>query len=171
MRYLFQNTGYSVLLLIVLFVNCKTTNKELKLEKIIFHTTGCFGNCNTYHLEIDSNRQTKLFVQEKYKKNADVFTLDFDSSQMGYFKGKISDSSFVKIKKAVEEARIDSLEFPDILCCDGQRITIIAYYNNKRKYLKSMIPPEKSQPLINALFEVCGNNRLPRTTDSFAIEE
>lgn len=163
---------FVVVLMLSLVISCKTTNKEIKFDKIIFHSSACFGMCNTYHLEIDSTKKVFLFVQEKYNNDAEPFiSYNLEDSSMGYFKGMMDDCTFLKITKAFQKVGIDSLEFPEVLCCDGQVITIIAYYNGKRKYLKSMIPPEKSYQLINVLMRFCNHHSLPRTKDTFKIEE
>ena len=42
---------------ILLLSGCYRKGKPIKFEKIIFHTSMCFGDCPIYHLEVDSNKK------------------------------------------------------------------------------------------------------------------
>lgn len=69
-------------------------DKTLEFEKLIFHTTYCHGSCPTYHLEIDSNKNVRLFSQEVLKKY-----LVLDTSKMGFFIGNISSLQYAELVK------------------------------------------------------------------------
>ena len=163
---------YLFLLPIFFLVSCKSKPEKSKLEKIIFHTSECFGSCSQYHLEIDSNKNLKLYaeiVYVGYEKNKS-WPSQLDKSKMGYFKGIVSDTSFNKITEAIQKIGIDSLKFDGGDCCDGSLITIIIYFDKKYKYLQSMFPPQKAENLIMSLWDVCINSKLERTNTAFEIE-
>lgn len=162
------------LTILTLALGCGQTDKKQKekthsFEKIIFHTTGCFGTCPTYHLQLDSNKKIKLFAERVYKNDKD-FSFDLDTAKTGYFNGVASDSTFTLLDNELKSIGLDTLEFDGASCCDGSLITIIVYYDGKRKYLKSMFPPDKASKLIGILYDICEKSTLTRTTQKFEIE-
>jgi hypothetical protein len=148
---------------------CRTNEKSSSFEKIIYNTSHCFGSCPVYHLEIDNQRDIKLFAEVVYKKGLPLVSQE-DTTKMGYFKGTANDTTFSKLNKAILEIGIDTLTFDNTTCCDGSLKTIIVYYKGKRKYLKSMFPPEKADKLIEALDEICRTSNLERTDKKFKLE-
>lgn len=134
-------------------------SKAFKFEKIIFHTTLCFGNCPTYHLQVDNDKKIKLYAEDVYKNDS---TIQRDKAKIGYFTGTVSNILFIKLTNALKKIGLDTLEFNGETCCDNSVITIIVYYNGKRKYLKSMFPPAKAHKLISTLYEICETSKLQR---------
>src|SRR5690606_25439844 len=58
-----------LLLLIFLLLNiygCDQNKTNFSFEKITLHTEMCLGTCPIYHLEINNDKQIKLFVEEFY---------------------------------------------------------------------------------------------------------
>ena len=147
---------------------CRKKNK-IRLEKIIYHTSPCFGNCPTYQLEIDSNKNARLFAERVYKKGPPL-KREEDLSRTGFFKGKLQDSIFNKVSNQLDAAEIDELEFDGVTCCDGSVRTLIVYYNGKKKVLESMFPPDEARNLLKSLDDICRNNSFPKTHGSFKIE-
>jgi hypothetical protein len=143
-------------------------DKSIKLEKIIFHTSSCFGTCPTYHLQIDSIKQAMLYAEEVFPDN---YEFKRDSSKMGYFTGTIADTTYNKLISLLETCNLSTLEFDGAQCCDGSVITIIVYYNGQRKYLQSMFPPAIADSLISYLYAICARTALQKTKDKFIIEE
>ena len=142
-------------------------DKDISFEKIIFHTSYCFGTCSTYHLEITSNRKTKLHAEQVYKKRSS----ETDKDKIGYFKGQINEKKYAKLINSLQTCNLNTLEFDGQLCCDGSVITIIVYFNRQRKYLKSMFPPVLANNLIEALYDICSEHELQRTDEKFVIEK
>jgi hypothetical protein len=89
---------------------------------------------------------------------------------MGYFTGKVPDTTFNKLKNAFQALGIDTLKFNEITCCDGSIKTIIVYYNGKRKVMMSMTPPKASNSLLGLLLTICEQNNLMRSDSTFKIE-
>jgi len=160
--------------LILLFLTSEAQkDKSFKFEKLIFHTTGCFGTCPTYNLEINKNKKVKLFTSQFYAElKKPLYIPTIDSSKMGYFRGSINATTYKNLIKILHASDIDSLSFDSsAMCCDGSVKTIIVYYNGKRKYLTSMFPPDKADNLINALYAICRDSNLKKTTKKFKIED
>ncbi len=44
------------------YPGCKRSGKPFKLEKIIFHSTGCLGTCSEYSVEIRSDKTIILYM-------------------------------------------------------------------------------------------------------------
>jgi hypothetical protein len=93
-----------------------------------------------------------------------------DSSKMGYFTGRVADTTFNKLKLAITTLGIDTVKFRPITCCDGALKTIIVYYDGKRKFLRSMFPPKTANNLIGLLQGICEQDNLQRTSSKFNIE-
>ncbi|MFI5137845.1 MAG: DUF6438 domain-containing protein [Sphingobacteriales bacterium] len=154
-----------VFILFTLF-SCKENNKP-RFDKIIFHTSLCFGSCPVYHLELDKNKKVKLFAELVYK-NGDW--AKYDTAKMGYFTGFASDTSFQRLSNIINNIGLDTIKYKAIACCDGAIKTIIMYQGSKRIYLKSMILPAKLNPLIDILHEICKTSALKRVHKRFKIE-
>jgi hypothetical protein len=147
----------------------KYLGKSFKLEKIIFHTSGCYGTCPTYHLQIDSNRKVKLFAETVYIEGSNFREHEIDKDKIGYFSGSISNTTYNKLIKQLQICNIDTLTFGGPDCCDLPIKTIIVYYNGKRRYLSAMFPPESAYDLISLLDNICENTKLIRSV-GFNIE-
>jgi hypothetical protein len=145
-------------------------DNTIQFEKIIFHTTFCYGSCPIYHLEIDSNKNCKLHRELVYKEGRARPYLK-DSAKIGYFYGNISDQIYEDLTKEIKTCNLKSLEFDDVQCCDGPIFTLIIFYNGKTKYLKSMTPPRTSINLINKLMETCDKVPLHSSCDTFKLIE
>lgn len=140
-------------------------------EKIIFHSTGCYGNCPVYHLELNGDKSFKLFAEKVYKKDAEPMSEDFDQSKTGYFTGQASDSSFQKLTSEIKAIGLDTLNFEGPKYEDGAQITIILYKDGKRKFMQSAHPNIKTRKLIATLYEICETSNAKRTESKFEIEK
>lgn len=159
------------LIVLISTTSCFKSDKSIAFEKIIFHTSMCFGTCPTYHLEVDEAKNMKLYSETVFSDKKGAFNYDLDQEKMGYFVGKVSDTTFIKLKNELNTIGLDSLNFDGSNCCDGSLKTIIIYYNGKRKYLKAMFPPEKADKLIYILKDICETPNLKRTNLKFDIED
>ena len=144
---------------------------SFKFEKIIFHTSTCLGLCPAYHLQINNDKQFKLFAETVFVEDSKPGEHKIDTNKIGYFTGTVSNSNYKKLIKQLQNCNLDTLTFEDVTCCDAPLITIIVYYNGKRKYLKSMFPPDITEDLIATLNNICENSELHRSQFKFTIEE
>ncbi|WP_443092815.1 DUF6438 domain-containing protein [Chryseolinea sp. T2] len=156
---------------ILIFDGCRRYEK-VKLDKIIFHTSRCFGSCPAYHSQIDSNRT--LLLHSEYVDNTPDINTDLnnpDTSRIGYFTGQVSDRQYKELVNELEDIGLDDLQFDGMDCCDASTKTIIVYYNGKRKFLKSMFPPREADKLISLLRSICESTNTQRTDKMFQIED
>jgi hypothetical protein len=141
---------------------------SIKFDKIIFHTTECFGTCPVYHLEVDKSKNVKLNSQIVYNP---ITGFQSDTASQGYFMGRLSDTTFEKLIKALGTCNLRTLKMKNALCCDGSIKTIIVYFNGQRKYFKTMFPPMIANEVVKTLFDICEKGGLKKTADKFKIEE
>ncbi len=158
------------LLILSTLKDCSQLEKTMQIEKIIFHTSGCFGTCPTYHLQIEDNKQFKLYAETVYKKDAQNFSRDFDSTRMGYCTGVADDSLFKTVNIELKSIGLDTINFNGMEYTDGPQITLIVYYDGKRKFLQSAFPTNKASRLIASLYKICETSKLKKTNEKFTIE-
>lgn len=162
------------LILILIFVltqfGCGKKANDIKFEKIIYHSSGCFGTCPTYHLEVLNDKNIKLYAETVYSGGRFTERME-DVEKMGYFVGELDNKTYEKLIKEINTIDIENLTFGEANCCDASLKTVIIYYNGKRKYLQSMFPPKNAQNLISILIEICKSSNLKRTSEKFNIED
>lgn len=143
-------------------------HSQSNLQKIIYHTTGCFGTCPAYSLEIGKDKSVKLVILRAFKKGEGMKQ---DSARIGSYTGKLTKDQYKELLGQIKAADIDHLRFPDVLCCDGPVVTLIVYNGKERRYLKSMTPPQEARSLLNYLFSLCENSRFKKTAKKLTIEQ
>lgn len=156
---------------VLLLLGCKRVD-DMKLEKIIFHTSGCFGHCPIFHSEIDSAKGFRLF-SEYVDETPDIHTELYsnpDSSRIGYFTGNVSDLLYKRLENELQIVGLGDLKFDGVDCCDGSVVTIIVYYNGKKKFFKSMFPPKEASKLVSILRQITESTTVERTSETFEIE-
>ena len=152
-------------------------DKSIKLEKVVFNSSGCYGACPIYHLEIDSNKLVKFEAVEVFDslhKNGYQSLMPGlynDTTKRGFFTGLLTDSVYNRLVFLLRTCNLNTLYFNEGDGFDGSIKTIIVYYNGQCKYLKEMIPPLISVDLINCLYSVCEKSNLKRVEEKFTIEE
>jgi hypothetical protein len=151
----------------MVLISCGQNHNKANFDKIVFHTSMCFGFCPVYHLEIDKDKKILLYSERVYKDNN---SFDLDSNKVGYFKGLVNDTTFEKLTNEIKAIGIDTIQFNGITCCDGSVKTIIFYNNGKRTFLQSMVPPKKVQKLISILYNICETSNVKQTDAKFVIE-
>ncbi|GAB3764826.1 DUF6438 domain-containing protein [Spirosoma pomorum] len=142
-----------------------SVDTTLHFEKIIFHTTECFGTCSVFHTEIDSAKQLRQHTEILYRHARQ------DTTGEGYFTGRIPDSIYHELVAAIQTSHLRNLQSDEILCCDAPVITMILYANGTRKSYQSMTPPIVAQHLVHVLYQTAGKNIGKRTKKPFTLEE
>jgi len=142
-------------------------DKSITFEKIIYHTTRCFGSCPIIGMGIDSNRN--VYLEGEFYEDGMGFWID--SIKSGQFVGKLNDTLYNELIDILQTSNLKTLTFPEIYCCDAPVTTLIIYYNGQRKYLKSMFPPTLADKLIEFLYFVHEKADLTRTNEKRKIEE
>jgi hypothetical protein len=143
------------------------TDTTLHFEKIVFHTSKCYGSCNVYHLQVE---QTGIFKLHKaFMYNQETYLED--SAAEGYFSGQLPDSLYQPLLRALRTINLRSLHMDTVLCCDAPVKTMIIYFNGQRKYFKTMFPPKLVDRLILALYNICVYANGSPVKEPFKLEE
>ena len=154
---------------IIKFKKQDHVNDSINFEKIIFHKTSCFGTCPIIDVEID-NKKNIYFKGEFYKKDIEHFG-ELDSLNSGIFSGYLTDSIYNELLHLIQSCYLKTLNFKEIDCCDRPITTLIIYYDGKRKYLKSMVPPIIMKKLIDYLNLIYKKAILKPTQELKRLEE
>ncbi len=154
-----------LLFLILNFYGCNQNKTDISFEKITLYTSMCLGTCPIYHLEIDNDKQIKLFVEEFYIEES----FEKDLSRIGYFTGKLSEKEFLSLMKLLESIDFNESKTIENHCCDGSLKTISIYYNGKIKVIETMFPSEKTRAIVSFLIDVCEKDQLIKTNEKFVI--
>jgi hypothetical protein len=157
------------LLLTALLCSCSSQKDTVKFEKIIFHSSRCFGDCPVVHLQVSKDKSILL---SKLKSTRMAKMVDGKLSERQeeyeYYTGEISNSLYNELVTAI--AKTDTVSFKGPNCCDAPMKSIIAYYNGKRRHIETMFPPEQGEELINVLYKISKSEDLEKTTEKFEIE-
>jgi Domain of unknown function (DUF6438) len=133
---------------------------SIKFEKLVFRTTECFGTCPTLNIQLDK--------EENIIYSGHVYN---DTALSGNFWGTISKKDMDTLVQLLRNCQLETLHWRTHNCCDGSMITLIVYYNDKRKYFKSMFPPNISEDLISFLYKLNSKATLTRREEKFVFEE
>lgn len=146
------------------------TDNSFEFDKLVFHTSTCFGSCPVIHLEILKDGTFKL--DGTYYKNRSYNSKD--SERSGTFTGKLKDEDLKELNDLIVKSRITTFEDTkkgNMFCCDGAVKTIILYHNGKRNYFKAMFEPRLVQELIGFLYQIDKKVDLTRTDEKFEFEK
>lgn len=147
------------------------TDKSFEFEKLIYHTSTCFGSCPVINLEILKNGTFKL--NGTYYKNRSYDSKDSDRSEN--FKGKLTEEDLKQLNDLIVKSRITTLEDTkdgNMFCCDGAVKTIILYHNGgNRNYFKAMFAPRLVRELIGFLYKIDEKAELTSTDEKFEFEK
>lgn len=140
---------------------------DIKFEKLVLHTSTCYGSCPIIHLQITSDRKIKL--------NAHFYEFGRSLIEIkelsGNFIGELDAETYDEFINLLIQSRIDTYNITnDQLCCDGSIKTIITYFNNKRHYVKTMFAPKILSNLILFLYDINSKAKLVRTNEIFDFE-
>lgn len=158
----------SILVFIILLASCKPAQETdtFKFDKIMFHTSACFGTCPSYHMEVRKDRTVLLQGDSlRFKRMPNI-----DNSRVGNFTGTVNETLYNKMLKDLREIGLDTVKFGGPDCCDGAMKTIIVYYNGKRKYLRAMFPPNHANELIGTMHRIYSEGHFERTDQNIKVE-
>lgn len=163
-----MKTTITLLLAVILF-SCSGQKDTVKFEKVIFHSSRCFGDCPVIHLQVNKDKSLLLsqLKSTRMGKVAEGKASD-RKEEYEYFKGEVSDVLYNELLAAL--AKADTVSFKGQNCCDAPMKSIIAYYNGKRKHIETMFPPEQGRQLIDVLYKISKSDKLEKTTEKFEIE-
>jgi hypothetical protein len=145
-------------------VQAQKIDSSGKFEKLVFHSSRCYGTCPEIHFQIDRNGIMILNRQFYQSKS------ESDTSKSGNFKRFLTKEQFKKLLTKANSITYEELQVPKTLCCDLPVITLIIYYSDKRYYFKSMNYPKVTESLISFLKQLGISVAIPEYTDELQFE-
>ena len=141
-------------------------DRTIHFEKIIFHTSSCFGDCPEIDLEIDSSKN--IYLRGSYYEGYGATSRE---DRSGMFEGTLQDSLYTELILLLQTCNLRTLTFPQVIGFDGSVVTLIIYFDGQRKYFKSMFPPTIASRLIDYLYSVHDRQLLPWAARLRKLEE
>ncbi len=108
--------------------NKKVYTDTIKFEKIMFHSTNCYGYCPRMSVVIDSSKKM-------------IFDGERQTFKEGFFYATVPDSLYNVLIDLLRVAELDKIECSNLRNADAPTYTTEIHYNGKFKYLKSFMPP------------------------------
>lgn len=142
------------------------TDKNFVFDKLIFHTSTCFGSCKVIHFELLADKSIKL--------SKPLGRHPHPNSKQSYFIGKLPQEEYDKLLDLIIQSKITTFEDTGEnvgFCCDGALKTIILYHNGKRKYYKVMFQRPLLYELISFLYQIEKKVEFQKTSESFTFEK
>jgi hypothetical protein len=110
-------------------------------EKLVYHATQAWFS-PTVSLQLDNQRNLYLEIDNGfYGHNRDLET--------GQYRAVLDDSTYKQFVTILQNSSIRSLRFGNVEVKDSPEITLIVYFNGKRKYLKSTSTPRAVNDLLS----------------------
>lgn len=162
-------------ILIIIFthflISCSTRKINSRFEKMIFHTSECFGTCPEYHLELNHNKEIKLHVEKAYQKRK------IDTTRVGFYRGKLDKKTYKEFISLIEKIDLEKsgIEAPPvepntIILREGSLLTLILYIDNKRKPIRYIYPAGHWQNLMAYLYKISKDESLIKVSEKLEIE-
>jgi hypothetical protein len=129
----------------------KVRTDTIRFERLLWHTTTCYGHCPQISLSINKNKQIN-FIGGKY------------ADKQGYFKGKLTNTLYDELLEILRFIDLDKWTENDYNNEDAQKFTLEIYYNGKMKRISSILLPLVAEKLHFYL------NRLPTKIELFEVK-
>lgn len=156
----------------LLIISCATKKVENRFEKIIFHTTKCFGTCPVYHLELNKNKEIKLYIEKAYQKRK------IDTSRIGYYKGKLDNKTYAEFLGLLNKIDlkksgiIEPIYEPNTTILeDGTQLYLILYIDKLRKPIIYIYPEGHWQKTMTFLYKIAEDESLIKINEELDIEK
>jgi len=140
------------------------TAKQLQFNRLVYHTSFCFGSCPKIDMLIDSAGNISL-------RRETISVKSMGKPGLNMYKGQLTNTQYDSVINLLAQVNYKSLVWDDVTCCDGVITTLIVYAGSDKKYLKSMLPSQESQPLLNYLHTLGLKTDLPKTGDEIELEQ
>ncbi|CAM4426528.1 DUF6438 domain-containing protein [Flavobacterium terrigena] len=155
-----------------LIISCATKKNEDRFEKIIFHTTKCFGTCPEYHLELNKNQEIKLYIEKAYQKRI------LDTSRIGYYKGKLDNKTYAEFLELLGKMDLDKSgiieperEPNTVVLRETSQLYLILYNDKLRKPIIYIYPAGHWQKIMAFLYKIAEDKSLTKTNEELDIEK
>lgn len=171
MKHIFNNSMkfFIALVTTILFISCASNKNSSNFEKLVYNSSRCFGDCPIIHFQVTSDK-TLLLSKMKISRMSAQAAGDYSikKEEFKYYKGKVSDDLYNQMLAELVTTDSVNLEGPN--CCDASMKTMIAYYNGKRKYVKTMFPSAEGKNLFSILQKISESENLTETSEKFEFE-
>ncbi|ESU19832.1 hypothetical protein FEDK69T_30880 [Flavobacterium enshiense DK69] len=163
----------AILLIIItqFLANCSSGKINSRFEKMIFHTSKCFGTCPEYHLELNQNKKIKLYIEKAYQ------NYKIDSTRIGFYRGKLDKETYNEFLSILEKIDLEKsgtkappVEPNTITLSEGSQLTLILYIDNKRKPMRYIYPAGLMQDLMAFLYKISKDKSLTKVNEKLEIE-
>ncbi|MCF0057152.1 hypothetical protein [Dyadobacter sp. CY356] len=136
-------------------------DNTIVFEKLVYHSI--FGG-PTIALQIDSSKNLFMnYINTSSNKKYGLPT--------GNYSAVLDDETYNELIYHLQNCNIRTLKFRDSKGADSPVISLIIYFNGKRKYLKSIAPPRISADLVSfIIWRLCSYENLKPTNDKKEIE-
>lgn len=155
----------------LILIGCASKKNDNGFEKIIFHTSKCFGTCPEYHLELNQKKEIKLFIEKAYKKRT------IDTLKIGFYKGKIDSETYSELISLIEKIDLEKsgivepIREPNtIVLKEGSQLSLILYIKNQRKPMIYIYPAGHWEKLISFVYKISNSENLTKTSEELQIE-
>ncbi|BCY29056.1 DUF6438 domain-containing protein [Flavobacterium okayamense] len=154
-----------------ILISCASKKNDNEFEKIIFHTSKCFGTCPEYHLEINKKKEVKLFIEKAYQKRK------IDTLKIGYYKGKLDNETYSELISLIEKIDLEKSGITEpirepntIVLKEGSQLSIILYIKNQRKPMIYIYPAGHWEKLMSFVYKISSSENLTKTSEELKIE-
>ena len=113
----------------------------IRLEKIVFSSTNCYGSCPAMSLEIDNNKQMK-------------FIGSFHAIKKGPHTAALSEEQYNELLKLLAISNLNKLENAGRFNIDLPTFGVEVHYNHKIRYFQTSFPPLIAFKLVRYLYDL-----------------
>ncbi|MDQ6482585.1 hypothetical protein [Dyadobacter sp. LHD-138] len=137
------------------------SDKTIVFEKLIYHSK---MSGPTAALQIDSSKNL-------YMNYVNTCWGGKNGLASGNYSAVLDDDTYKELIHQLQTCNLRTLRFGDIKGADSPVITLIVYFNGRRKYLKSIAPPRISDELVTfIIWRLRSYEKLKPTLDKKQIE-
>ena len=160
---------FIALIISTIILGCASQKNNMVFEKLVYNSSMCFGDCPVIHFQVN-NDKTLLLSMMKISRMSRQAAGDYsiEKEEFKYYKGKVSDDLYNQLLAELVTTDTVNLEGPN--CCDASMKTMIAYYNGKRKYVKTMFPSAEGKNLFSILQKISESENLTETSEKIDFE-
>jgi len=137
------------------------SDKTIVFEKLVYHS---IFSGPTIALQIDSSKNLFMnYINTSWDGK--------DGLATGNYSAVLDDETYDELIYQLQNCNIRTLRFRDIKGADSPVISLIVYFNGKRKHLESIAPPRISADLVSFIvWRLCNYAKLKPTNDKKKVE-
>ncbi|MBW4891374.1 hypothetical protein KXQ82_16720 [Mucilaginibacter sp. HMF5004] len=144
----------------------------IKFEKILFHSTTCYGPCIPMSIRID-NDKTMKYIRERDPRQHNIPNMSENeklNALEGSFTGMLSPKLYNSLISILKMSELDKLRANTDRNIDLPTYTLEIWYNHKVWAINSMTMPLAIGPLFNYLMDLPQKIKLERAATDFDVQ-